>query len=147
MTEFVLQDTPDAKYEIIPDGEIMSAIVDNCEQRPSPWLTEANGDPVQQVAFRFRITEEGPFFDRVLFGDTPVTFTNHSDCKLRMWVQELLAEDTLPAGFRFNTDTLIGLPCRVVVGEYTSKAGKQGNKAQDILRAKLTSAPLASEIF
>lgn len=145
MTEFVLQDTPE--FDVIPDGEILNAIVDNCEQRPSPWLTETNGDPVQQVAFRFRITEEGDYEDKTLFGDTPVTFSNHSDCKLRMWVQELLGEDTLPTGFRFNTDTLIGLPCRVVVGEYTTKAGKKGNKAQDILRAKATSAPLASEIF
>lgn len=145
MSEFVLQEVPE--FDVIDDGDILEAVVDSCEERESKFFKDANGNPEMQVAFRFRVIQDGPFFDRVVFGDTPITFSTHSECKLRMWVQELLSEDSLPSGFRFNTDTLIGLPCRIVVTQYTSKAGKKGNSVQDVLRAKGASAPLASEVF
>lgn len=145
MSEFVLQEVPE--FDVIPDQTIVEALLDSCDERESKFFFNSDGTPQMQVAFRFRIVEDGPYFDRVVFGDTPTTFSTHTDCKLRMWVQELLAEDALPAGFRFNTDTLVGLPCRIMVAQYETKAGKKGNKVQDVFRAKSGSVPLADEVF
>lgn len=145
MAEFVLQEVPE--FDAIPDGEILEAILDTCEQRESRYFKNADDTPQLEVSFRFRVIEDGDWFDRIVFGNTPTTFSTHSDCKLRMWVQELLSEDQLPVGFKFDTDTLVGQPCRIVVSQYKSKAGKAGNSVQDVLRARTTSARLASEIF
>jgi hypothetical protein len=149
MPEFVLQDTPD--FETIPDGEILTAEVVNVEERDSFYEDERNpGQKKKQISFRFAITEPGEHAGRVVFGNTPTTFTNHADCKLRIWVQELLGEDELPVGFKFNTDALIGLPCRLAIGA-RERLGADGktkvskNFVADVIRAN--PARLANEVF
>jgi hypothetical protein len=147
MPEFVLEDVPE--FLPIPDGEILEAEVANVEVRDSFYEDDANpGQKKKQVAFRFRITDV-EHNDRVVFGNTPMTFSNHSNCKLRIWVQELLGEDELPVGFKFDTDTLIGLPCRVAIGlrESTAQDGRktQKNYIADVLR--VARAATAEKVF
>lgn len=147
--EFTLEDSPE--FETIPDGEILAAEVSNVEIRDSFYDDEKNpGQKKKQVAFRFLITEPGDHQGRTVFGNTPTTFSNHSDCKLRIWVQELLGIDEVPVGFKFDTETLIGLPCRLAVGarESTGRDGKTKttrNFAADVIRANPTR--LAAEVF
>jgi hypothetical protein len=148
VTEYVLEETASDGVEAIPDGDILTAEIANCEERDSLFDDDKNpGTKRREVSFRFRITEPGEFYDRVVYGNTPTTFTTHSDCKLRMWVQEIMGVDDLAKGFRFNTETLLGLPCRVVIAQYPKKAGGVGNRVQDVFRASTSSAPLASDIF
>lgn len=148
MAEFVLEDVPE--FEPIPDGEILEAEVSNVEIRDSFYEDEKNpGQKKKQVSFRFNITAAGEYAGRTVFGNTPMTFSNHSECKLRVWVQELLGEDVLPVGFKFDTEALIGLPCRLAVGarESTSQQGakKVKNYVADVIRAN--SIRLADQTF
>lgn len=140
MTEFVLEEGVD--FQLIPDGEVLAAEVIVCEVRETPFDDEKNpGEKQKEVSFRFQVTEPGEYENRQVFGRTPTTFNSNEACKLRMWVQELLGMDKLPEKFRFNTDTLIGLPCRVSVSQRTSKPsdknprGKTSNYVFDVLRA------------
>ncbi len=141
--EFVLEEV--VELELIPDGEILQAEVIKAEKQTKPWKDENDNDIVK-VSFLFRITEEGPFYDRKVYGETPLTFSTHSDCKLRIWVQELLGQDQLMKGFKFNTEMLSDLPCRVAVGQRTSqKTKKTSNFVADVIRA--SSVRMAEEIF
>lgn len=140
MTEFVLEESTD--YTLIPEGEVLAAEVTDCEVRETPFDDEKNpGVKQKEVSFRFQVTESGEYYGRTVFGRTPTTFSTNESCKLRQWVQELLGMDKLPEKFRFNTDTLIGLPCRVSVSQRTSKPsqqypkGRTSNYVFDVLRA------------
>lgn len=147
MAEFVLEEAE--QFEAIPDGEILAAEVSNVEHRETPFEDERNpGKNRWEVSFRFKVLEEGPFYGRTVFGRTPTTFSSHPDCKLRVWVQELLGEDSLPSGFKFDTDTLIGLPCRIAV-TMKEKPGKDGTpvKRNDVVDVLRPSARSAADIF
>lgn len=141
MTEFTLEESSTPEFTLIPDGEILDCEVVACEERETPFDDEKNpGQKQREVSFRFQVTDPGEYNGRTLFGRTPTTFNTNENCKLRLWVQELLGMDVLPEKFRFNTDTLIGLPCRVAVGVRTSKPspqypkGRTTNFAWDVLR-------------
>lgn len=143
MTEFVLKESEE--FKTIPDGEILEAEVSNCEHRETPFDDENNpGQKKWEVSFRFQV-KDGEYAGRTVFGNTPVTFTNHPDCKLRVWVQELLGLDSLPGGFRFDTDTLIGLPCRIAVGERVREGKPTKNYVMDVLRS--SNVKTAADIF
>lgn len=155
MGEFVLEEGSD--FRLIPDGTILTAEIIRCEDRETPFKdekkSEETGKDVMQreVSFTFQVTEPGEFYARTVFGRTPTTFNTSEQCKLRLWVQELLAIDLLPEKFRFSTDTLEGLPCRIAVGVRTSKPnekypkGRQTNFAWDVLRTN--SVLMAEDIF
>lgn len=148
MAEFVLEDAPE--FVPVPDGEILAAEVVNCEVREAPFEDRQNpGQKAKRVNFRFSVTEPGDYQGRTIFGETPMTFSNHPDCKLRVWVQEILGEDDLPVGFKFNTDALIGLDVRIAVGARERKAAdgsvQYKNFAADVIRA--STVRTAEEIF
>lgn len=144
MTEFVLKEVEE--FKPIPDGDILEAEVVNCEHRETPFDDENNpGQKKKEVSFRFKVTDEGEYNGRTVFGSTPVTFTSHPDCKLRVWVQELLGMDSLPGGFRFDTDTLIGLPCRIAVGAKEREGKSTRNYVMDVLRA--SNVRTAADLF
>ena len=117
MTTFKLQASDVQEFDVIPEGSVLVAEIVNVEERETPWLVDEN-DPSKgkksQVSFRFSVSD-GEHKGRTLFGNTPTTFTNHPDCKLRAWVQEVLGENALPVGFSLDLDTLVGLPVKIAV--------------------------------
>lgn len=133
--ELRLEETkmPDA----IPDGTVLPAVVETILERESPFKKD-DGSTQMEVNFRFRVTS-GEYKDRVLFGTTPTTFSTDPRCKLRVWVQEIMGMDELPANTKVDTDHLQGLTCNIVVAERFSK-GADGktlvskNRVQDVKR-------------
>lgn len=140
--EFTLEEVPE--YAPIPEGEILKAEVVKVSKQIKPWKDD-NGNDIEKVVFEFRITEEGEWKSRRVWGETPVTFNSHSDCKLRFWVQELLGEDSLPGGFKFDTDMLEGIACRIAIANRTNKTGKVREYATDVMRT--TRVPTTADIF
>ena len=121
--EYVLEQVDAVEFEPIPAGEILEAVVENVEERETRnWVDE--NDPSKgkrkRVSFFFRITQEGPYEGRAIFGSTSNKFSTHPNCRLRVWVQEILGVDNLPENFRFTEDDLIGQPVKVVVDNYES---------------------------
>lgn len=128
-------------FEAIPEDTIVEAEIQTVEERETPFDIDKN-DPSKgkqhQVSFRFNVTGPAEYAGRVLFGNTPVTFSNHPDCKLRVWVQEILGTDTLPLGFKLDLSQLEGAPVKVVVGNRVKQAADgttvAKDFAQDVLR-------------
>ena len=76
---------------------------------------DESGKNVEKMQFTFRV-EDGEFVNRRVRGETSTFFTNHKNCKMRVWVEELLASE-IPVGFRLDTDALVGLKARILVGK------------------------------
>lgn len=158
--EFVLQESDGddggdrPAWVPIPDGTKLLMQIEDVKTETKPFK-DKDGNDIVKVVFSFVVVEEGPFYDRKIQGETPTTFTTHPDCKLRNWVQEILKQD-LPAGFRLNTDILVGELVDAVVSakESERKDGKGiwvRNWVSDIQRyvedPALVSAALAEEPF
>jgi hypothetical protein len=121
MATFELEKSDAVAYEVIPADEILNAEVSAVEVKETPFDDERNpGQKQKQVSFKFLISD-GPHQGRILWGNTSTIFNDNENCKLRQWVQAILGQDTLPVGFKFDTETLLGLPVRVVVGNRGKK--------------------------
>jgi len=139
-------------YPVIPDGLMLIAEVVSVEEKPAPWKDD-DGNEIRRVNFRFRIIQDGEWQGRSIWGDTPTTFSNNPECKLRAWSQEIFGVDQLPPGFDLDTDELVGLECQIAVGNRVVRKGtpEQATKdyAADVFRAPARSnaGTTASEIF
>jgi hypothetical protein len=132
MAKFTLEEAP--VFELIPEETILEAEVVNCEQRETPFWIDVDDHSKgkqEEISFRFKVTEPGEFFGRTLFGRTPPWFNTSPKCRLRIWTQEILGVDELAEGFEFDTDDLITMPVKIVIGHQTIKKGKPDEEVRD----------------
>ncbi len=116
---FVLEESEQADegaWVAIDDDTTLQAEVGVIQRVTKPFNDKETGKPVERVQFMFVVTEDGPFHGRKLRGETSPLFNQHPNCKMRNWVQEILATD-LPAGFRFDPEAVRGSAVRVLVGK------------------------------
>lgn len=128
MAVFTLSESQQGDYVAVPAGTYY-AEVQGVEVRDSPFEDERNpGQKQKEVSFRFKIVDDRypEVNGQLVWGRTPTTFTNHENCKLRMWVEEIFAFNELPLGFEFDTENLVGQPVQIVVVNRNGK-DRQGN--------------------
>ena len=90
------------------------------------------------ISIAFKITD-GPHKNRWFWMDAPFADLNSQEgTKLRIVLQELTGQDSLPESFIFDTDELDlyeGLECRIRVNHYFhSKTGEAKNSIREVLR-------------
>lgn len=153
--EFTLTKSDSVEFEAIPANEVIEAMIEEVEVKDSPFDVD-EGDPSkgkkQQVSFKFRVTEEGQWNNRVLWGNTPTTFSSHPDCKLRVWVQEILGLDSLNPDddFSFDTDHLVNMPVNIVVGNRNKKTVDGSNIVKDFVQSVIRlkdAVPMEDDLF
>lgn len=73
------------------------------------------GEKYERLIWKFIVTDEGDFEDKPIRGDTSTAFNNHPDCKFRNWAMALLGGE-LPVGFELDTEALVGMRGRLIIG-------------------------------
>lgn len=135
------------EFTPIAEDTVIEATIAKVEVRPHPFFKDDEGNPQIGVNWEFNFEIDGQ--KRKLWGETPTTFTTHPDCKLRNWVQQALGGGELPAGFKANTDALVGNPVRIIVGyqEWT-KDGQQKwkNLVKDVMYSKTSGGSSSSYV-
>lgn len=122
----------------IDEGEIFRAEVVGVRKIKKPFADE-QGNDIFRMEFKFALDAPDTAFDgQNIWGDTGITFNTNPNCKLRNWAQEILGAE-LPPGFKLDTDSLVGMPVRVMVGlkKYTKKGEtqeRQHNFVSDVMR-------------
>lgn len=157
MPTYALGDAPEdykgdvrKPFTLIPEGEILAAKIVEIKEDVKPF-TNDDGSPVVKLAWTFQTEYDNQ--ERKVWGETGTDFVVHPDCKVYSWTQEALGTE-LPKGFVLNTDHLIGLPVRVVMGQrtYTKKnetTPRTVNFVADLMRAKgatTAAAPAAAAV-
>lgn len=131
-------------YTLIPDKTMLAAEVLDVKTKVAPFKDKETGAEVRQVEFKFQVTEPGDYDEKYVWGKTSTSFVDHPGCKLRSWVSELLGADSLPSGFTFNTDDLLDLECRIIVGVRSwidkDNVTQERNFVSDVLRDKSLSS-------
>lgn len=143
---FTLEESNFAGY--IDDDEIMLGMCVGVAVKEKPFKDD-DGNPVKRVEFKFTLQDPGgPHDGNNLWGDTPVRFNTHPDCRLRNWSQALLGQE-LPAGFNLDLDMLLNQEARLVIGykEYKKNDGSEGkrNFVKDLIPTKEALARMESE--
>lgn len=135
-------DRPAFKVTIFEEDTIVTGDLVDIKEKVAPFKDD-DGSEIKRLEFTFRLPE---YNNQRVWGETPLTFTTHPDCKLRGWVQEILGGNELPAGFRLNTDELKdikGLRLRLGYRKYFSKKenkNKEVNPVVDVLHARTPGA-------
>jgi hypothetical protein len=123
-------------FDPIPEGTIVDVEVVSVELRDlnPEFRAKYKIKETQEVSFRFKVIS-GPFANRNLWGNAKPIFNDADNCRLRLWAQEILGVDRLPADYKFDTDHFAGLKARVLVKNYQKRDGTTGDGVQDVLRA------------
>ena len=123
-------------FDPIPEGSIVDVEVVSVELRDlnPEFRAKFKIKETQEVSFRFKVIS-GDFKNRNLWGNAKPIFNDADNCRLRLWTQEILGVDRLPADYEFDTDHFPGMKCRVLVKNYAKRDGSTGDGVQDVLRA------------
>ena len=124
------------KFDPIPANEIVPVEVVEVEIRdiPEHIRSQYKIQDKQEVSFHFKVVD-GPYKNRHLWGNAKPRWDNSPDCRLRVWTQEILGEDSLPDEYQFDTDTLQGLQARVLVRNRIAKDNSVKDGVGDVMRS------------
>ena len=140
MSNFTLEEG----QQTLEEDTVLEANVVGVEERETPWDIDQN-DPSKgkrrEVSFVFQVTEAGANQGRIFYGNTPTYFDSSPNCRLRVWVEEILGADELPVGFKFNTEDLLDMPVKIALG-VGKKKGK--NFVADVIRNRSSVGATAS---
>lgn len=135
----------------IPEDSIILAELLGCKIAEKPYYEDDGVTKVRKVEFKFKVIDDRPDFEKwngtFIWGETPVRFNTHPECKLKNWAQALDGGIEYPAGYRLDTDILAGKQARIVVGyrTYKDKNGeeKERNFVQDVMPVRQTAGASA----
>lgn len=105
----------DGEFNLLPEGEVATASVLDVKEVPSNFKDEDTGEIKNQFQWDFVITEEGPFKGRRIRSWSSTNFTAHPNCKAYVWSKAVMKRE-FQEGESFDTDDLIGRPCRLIIG-------------------------------
>ncbi len=132
-------------FDPIPANEIVNVVIEKCFVEPySEWFLQnypQKDGSTHQVKFWFRVVD-GQFEKRVLFGDAKANWyeDERNSCRLRNWTKTIMGGE-LPEGYEFDSDDLVGLNARILVGEkWNKKQEKMQDCVGEVLRAETVAA-------
>ena len=121
-------DAKSSEFALIDENEIINCRLTNVENNDFVY----DGEDIHRLRWLFTIMEDGQWKGKTLFGDTSTTFTAHPNCKAYNWAVAISGRN-FENGEDFDTDDLIGLPCRIIVGHKAGKDDRVWMRARDVL--------------
>lgn len=132
--------------ELIAQNDIVDARLANVEVRSFSFENRETGvmEDVTKLRWDFVVLDEGDWKGKTIFGDTSTNFTNHPNCKAFNWVASLTGRQ-YEEGEDLDTDDLLGLPCRIIIGHKPDKGGNIWMRAKEVLPARAASATVVPQ--
>ena len=124
----VLKPSGSGDFQLIDENEVVNVILTAVDPNEFEW----DGETVYKLRWVFSITDQGPWLGKDIQGDTSQKFTAHPNCKAYNWSAAILGKNP-PTDRDFDTDDLLGLPCRVLVGHRTDKQGRVWMEVKEVM--------------
>lgn len=127
-----LKDDGRAGYKLLAAGETPNARVVDVEE--NSFNDPQSGDLVDNLRWKFALDmpEDPELNGKEVWGNTSTVFTAHPNCKSFLWVTAIMgSQPDVTAGF--DTDTLIGKRCRVLIEHRNDKQGRAWMKVKEVL--------------
>jgi hypothetical protein len=117
---------------VFDDGDIVTAEVVSIKSEEKK--SQRTGKPYTRFNWVFAIQAPDEEYDgQYVYGDTFATFSTRDDCDLRNWSQAIMNVE-MPAGFELETDDLIGMQCRLLLGAREYKDAKDRDKIANFVQ-------------
>jgi hypothetical protein len=129
-----------SEFEPIPENDQVNVMVNKIE--PNNFTFE--GEEVEKLRWFFTVLDEGPWKGKDIQGDTSLNFTAHPSCKAYNWAVAISGHG-YPPGTQFDTDDLVSMRCRILIGHRTSKQGQVFMKVKDVMAPRSTETGVAAE--
>jgi hypothetical protein len=133
---------------LFDDGAIVVAEVVTIKSEEKK--SQRTGKSYTRLNWTFAVQAPGEEYDgQYVYGDTFATLSTREDCELRNWSQAIMNIE-MPPGFDLETDDLVGMQCRLLLGarDYTDKKNQERtvNFVQDVFPSD-SELSYASEAF
>lgn len=119
-------------YRLLPENEIVNARLVNVEE--NSFNDQKDGSLVENLrwVFSLEIPEDPDLNGKEIRGTTSRVYTDHPNCKSYLWVTNItgVAQDPLQG---FDTDMLIGKPCRILIGHRKDTQNRTWMKVKEVL--------------
>lgn len=117
--------------DLIDENEVVGVIVTAIDANTFTW----EGDEVEKLRWVFSVTDQGPWQGKDVQGDTSQKFTAHPNCKAYNWAAAIVGmQPSLDKDF--DTDDLIGMPCRILIGHRADKQGGMWMNVKEVMSPK-----------
>jgi hypothetical protein len=120
-----------AEFELIPENDIVHLRVSDVQLHTFTW----NEEDVEKLKWTFTVIDPGPWEGRDIFGDTSAKFTAHPNCKAYNWASAIMGAQP-DAGSEFDTDDLIGMPCRGLIAHKVDRQQRTWMRIREVLPAQ-----------
>ena len=125
-----------SEYELIPENDQVNVLVEKIEPNNFTY----DGENVEKLRWHFTVLDEGPWKGKSIQGDTSLNFTAHPSCKAYNWAVAISGHE-YPPGSQFDTDDLVAMRARVLIGHRTSKNGRAFMKVKEVMPARGAAVP------
>ncbi len=103
--------------ELIPENDQVNVFLTAVEDNNFEW----NGEQVEKLRWTFVVVDDGPWKGKDITGDTSRKFVAHPECRAYNWAVAISGRNYQDVK-EFDTDDLIGLKCRALIGHKASKS-------------------------
>lgn len=130
------------EFALLEENDVVHARLAGVEPHEFEW----DGETVKKFKWTFVVNdpEAGDWDGKEIFGDTSQTFTAHPNCKAYAWVKSITGR-SYEHGEELDTDDLLGMPCRVMIGHKDDKQGRTWMRVKEVLPPKAASRTAPSE--
>lgn len=132
--------------ELIEENEMVGVIITAIDPNNFMW----EGEEVEKLRWVFSVTDQGPWQGKDVQGDTSQKFVPHPACKAYNWAAAVLGHEP-PLDKDFDTDVLLGMPCRILIGHRKDKQGGVWMNVKEVMGPRpgapttVSAAPPASD--
>jgi hypothetical protein len=130
-----------SEFELIPENDQVNVLVSKIEPNNFTY----DGEEVEKLRWYFTVLDEGPWKGKDIQGDTSLNFTAHPSCKAYNWAIAISGHD-YPPGSQFDTNDLLTMRARILIGHRTSKNGRTFMNVKDVMAPRTTAATAAAAV-
>lgn len=130
----------DGEFKLIAENEIVDVRVGGVEPNEFTYKEEL----IKKLRWTFIVTDKASeFHGKEIWGDTSQAFVAHPNCRAYNWAAAIMGRQ-YGAGEEFDTDDLIGTPCRIMImHKPDNKSGQIYMRAKEVFPA--SSATMANQ--
>ena len=101
-------------------------------------------EEIEKWRWHFTVLDEGVWQNETITGDTSTNFIAHPECKAYNWATAI-AGHPFPVGYDFDSEELIGMRCRILIGHKPSKKSDMVfMTATAVMAPRAITAPIAA---
>lgn len=130
---------PAEGIELIPENDQVNVMLTKVEENNFVY----NDEEIEKLKWYFTVMDDGPWKGKDIIGDTSQKFVAHPECKAYNWAT-VISGRNFPGGTQLDTDELLMMRCRILIGHKTSKGGRVFMNVKEVMPPRSDGTTIAA---